>query len=1488
MRFACFTFSLLLASTLGLTAAEPDKPLKVLFLGDQGHHKPAERYRQIAPVLQERGIELTYTEALSDLNVKKLGEYDALLIYANQEKISPEQEKALLEYVAAGHGFVPVHCASYCFLNSPAYIELVGAQFARHGTGTFRTRIVDKKHPITQGFDGFQSWDETYVHTKHNEKDRTVLEIRADNSGFEPWTWVHTHGQGRVFYTAWGHDERTWGEKGFQVLLERGIRWSVGQDLASAPKFEDPQAFPVPEMTRISKDVKPFEYVDVGAKIPNYTKGERWGTQGKPLNMMQKPLPASESIKHIVTPVGFEVKLFMCEEDYQDGGKPIAMNWDERGRLWVCETVDYPNDLQPPGQGRDRIRICEDTNNDGRADKFTVFAEKLSIPTTLTFSRGGVIVQNATETLYLKDTTGDDVADERKVLFTGWSAGDTHGGVSNFQYGHDNWIWGMQGYNESRPVKAGDRGQEAGDRKGARSVSEGRPLSFRQGFFRFKPDGSEIEFIRSTNNNTWGLGISEEGLIFGSTANHNPSMFMPIPNRYYEQVRGWSPEVLGTIADTYLFQPITDRVRQVDQFGGYTAGAGHALYTARAYPKQYWNRVAFVCEPTGHLVGAFVLRRDGSDFTSHSPFNLFASDDEWTAPIMAEVGPDGAVWVLDWYNFIVQHNPTPIGFKTGKGNAYESDLRDKRHGRVYRIVYTGEGRRQKAEVRSGEGEAPSEPYTLKDATPEKLVAALKHPNLLWRRHAQRLLVVERGKTDVVPELIKLVEDESIDEIGLNVGAIHAIWTLKGLNALGTDSEDTLRAVESALSHPSAGVRRTAILAVPSTDRSIYAFFSENSPIPSDRDALVRLALWTAIADMPADHWSAPSSLFFSAKDFGDDKWIADALTAAAAKHKKGFLANIVLAPRDLNTKALNRVEIVAEHYGREPPPDEFVDALLHRMSRGSPAVVAAVLRGLERGWRKDRPVNLSAEGELAIGKLFKDNPNLRGPIATLAAKLGSKELEKFAGEIAQSYVAQINDDKLAAARRIEAAKQLVNFRKSDAKVVEDLLALLSPKTPPELAAGLLDAIGQSEAASGGEAIVEVVRGLTPASRQVAIRLLIARAAWTPALLTALDKGSVQLVELSLDQKQALANHPEAKIAEAAKKLLARGGGLPNADRQKVLAELLPLTEKTGDAAAGLAVFEKQCIKCHTHSGKGAKIGPDLTGMAVHPKAELLVHLIDPSRSVEGNYRVYTVAMDDGRILTGLLASESKTAIEIVDAEAKRHALVRDEIEELVASPKSLMPEGFEKQVTQDEIANLLEFLTQRGKYTPIPLQKYATVVTTKGMFNSEEAEAERLIFRDWSPKTIGEVPFLLVDPQGDKIANAIMLRAEQGTIPRKMPRSVTLPCNQPAKAIHLLSGVSGWGYPLGQEGSVTMIVRLKYEDGSTEDHELLNGKHFADYIRRVDVPDSQFAFALRGQQLRYLSIQPKKTNKINTIELVKGPDRCVPVVMAVTIEGLEK
>lgn len=1433
-------------------------PVKVLFLGDQGHHVPAQRFEQIQPILAKRNIGLTYTESLSDMRLENLKQYDALILYANIESIDPQAEQGILDYVTQGGGFVPLHCASYCFQNSSKMVNLIGAQFKEHGTGVFRTDIQEG-HPINQGFGGFESWDETYTHHLHNDENRTILSYRTDQRGREPWTWVRTEGKGRVFYTAWGHDQRTWSRTGFHNLLERGIRWAAGQEPALAGNYLAERPFPVAKTIGPAADVKPFEYIDVGAKIPNYTASDKWGTQGENLSLMQKPLPADESIKHFVVPAGFHVELFASEPDL--GGKPISMAWDHRGRLWVCETVDYPNELQAPGSGRDRIRICEDTDGDWKADKFTVFAENLSIPSTLTFWRDGVIVQNGAETLYLKDTNQDDVADERTVVFTGWSLGDTHGGVSNFRYGLDNHIWGMQGYNYSEPSHAGKTAQ-----------------GFRQGFFRFQADGSDLEFVRPTDNNTWGLGISEEGLIFGSTANRNPSVFMPIANRYYEKVAGWKASLtLTTIADSHLFKPVTDKVRQMDHHGGYTAGAGHALYTARQYPIDYWNRTAFVNGPTGHLVGLFVLQPSGAGFKSTSPTNLIASDDEWSAPVMSEVGPDGAMWMIDWYNYIIQHNPTPQGFQTGKGGAYETDLRDKVHGRIYRIVYDGE----KIE--------PS--LNLQDASTEQLVQALANPTMTWRLHAQRLLI-EKNAVDAEAWLIQRVQDRSQDEIGLNVAAIHALWTLHGLGLISPQHPAVVSAVHAALTHPSPGVRRNAVQVLPQDWDAVTGLLDVN--LLSDSDAQVRLAAFLALADsdqasgtVSSPAGAAIANAVCQSENYLD-RWLLDGATAAAANHAEAFLIALAARP-EVPGEVLPMCQVIAEHLARSNNDKQGVnlDRLVAELTKASPELLSAITRGWVAGWQTRGNVMLSDTLEANLVAVVERIPAAeRGALLQVADRWGSRKLEAFAQQVVTQLLNVLDDESLPETERVAAAVKLISFRPELATTTEEILDRITPQTPPSLAVAWVTALGGMTDERLGEMLIASADAWSPVLRTAAFDVLLQRKPWTQSLLSSLESGTLQISDLSLEQNRALADLNDPAMKKQARLILQRGGALPNADRQAVLAQYRVATENAGDAANGKVIFKNVCAKCHRHAGEGAEIGPELTGMAVHPKEELLVHILDPNRSVESNFRMYNVQTIDGLVMAGMLSSESKTAIELVDSQGEKKTILREDIDAFRSSRISLMPEGFEKEITVPQMADLLAFMTKRGKYLALDLSKVATVASDRGMFFSGEADVERLIFSQWGEQQFQGVPFRVIDPQGGQVNNAVLLQGgPEGSLSAKMPTQVELPCETTARAIHFLGGVSGWGFPYGEEKSVSMIVRLQYQDGTTEDHPLQNGVHFADYIRRVDVPESEFAFAVRGQQVRYFAVIPGEPKAIQKLFLIKGPDTTAPVTMAITVEG---
>ena len=821
LTLLCLTAAIAASETSNLAKAD-NGPIRVLFLGHESeHHNSNLYYPMLSRALGPDAIYFDYVtsveEALGDADY--LGKFDALLLYANHGRIEPHQWKNLKGYVEGGGGFVPVHCASWCFGNEPGFDKLVGGRFKSHQGAEFAAKIVKPNHPAMKGLKEFTAWDETYFHNNHNTENRTVLMVREAMPGDphtkpEPWTWVRTQGNGRVFYTASGHDERVWSHSDFHQLIKSGIMWAVGNKVRKSYN------------NFIGKRT-PLKYEKRG-NIPNYER------RPEPLKY-QLPLSPEDSMKYTQVPIGFRMELFAAEPDIIN---PIYMAWDERGRLWVVETVDYPNEFKDGRKGNDRIKICEDTNGDGKANKFTVFAEGFNIPTSMTFARGGVILAHAPEFYFLKDTDGDDKADVREVMFNGWGVGDTHAGPSNLRYGFDNWIYGTVGYARFN----GSLG--------------GKQHNFGMGVFRFKSDASNIEFLHQFNNNTWGLGFNAAGDVFGSTANNNPTFFGGIPATVFDGERKMSAKM---IADSRAFHPITPNIRQVDAFNAYTAGCGHAFATSAAFPEKYRNSTAFVCAPTGNLLGTFQMTQKGAGYMAKNGYSFVASADEWFSPIVAEVGPDGHLWIADWYNFIIQHNPTPsIGrggyaARNGRGNAHINPNRDRQHGRIYRVIWN---------------EAPEPTISsLAKASPRQLVNALDSDNLFWRQTAQRLIVDGKNKK-TVKALRKLA-------LGQGVAAIHSLWSLEGLGEL---DEETKRA---ALISPDAELKRNAVRALGKTKGDEQLLY--DSATLADKDLHVRLAAIVKLAQFPeSDTHKRAAGVLANDKMNAEDEWLKLALQAAGA------------------------------------------------------------------------------------------------------------------------------------------------------------------------------------------------------------------------------------------------------------------------------------------------------------------------------------------------------------------------------------------------------------------------------------------------------------------------------------------------------------------------------------------------------------------------------------------------------------------------------
>jgi len=839
---------------LSSCASDLPRRAEILFIG-AGNEKASNQATWLAVELFKSGINLTYSDTVSVLAYDNLNKYDAVVLLVKEAALAEEYEGALKKFIKSGKGVVALHSSANSFSNSDWYSNLVNGGFNELEDGEVKIVADDVNKILDSTLNSFAIQNEKFVFNKESS-DVNVLVKAEVNGKSQPYAWTKEEGGGRFFYSALGKHDQTWKNPNFLKIVRSGIWWALGDKVHKL----------VNELKIPNVSIYPDSIADFTARYD--------------VPRVQDPLSPDEALKLIQKPVDFELKLFASEPNITN---PIAMSWDERGRLWVIETVDYPNSFEEvKGKGNDRIKICEDTDGDGVADKFTVFAEGLNIATSLTFANDGVIVSMAPDFIFFKDTDGDDVADVQEVVMTGWSKGDTHAGPSNLQYGFDNKIWGVTGY------------------AGYNGVVNGKRHIFSQGLYRLNADGSDFEYLATTSNNTWGLGMSEDNNVFISTANNTHSAFYSMPEKFLQRrimnaADGARINSVQKIDGHYEVHALTPNLRQVDVVGGFTSAAGHQMYTARDFPKNYWNSMAFVTEPTVRLVHNAIIEKDGAGFKERDGWNLLASSDEWFGPVHAEVGPDGAVWVLDWYNFIIQHNvfvPAQAPSEKvlpfteqvrGDGNAFESGLRDKKHGRVYRVLYK-DGKH-------------NESFKLSKDNPKELIKALNSKNKFWRTHAQRLLV-ERKKEDVQADLIGIINNKSVDEIGLNAPAIHAIWTLQGLNLL--NKKEVNEAVLGALSHPSAGVRKAAIQVLDLNAKTLPAI--TKSTIFADENLNTRLAAFVKIAE------SAPFAEITDVltKAVGDatnanDKWLSAALFAAIQTNQTHVVSK-------LNTSSSNAYE----------------------------------------------------------------------------------------------------------------------------------------------------------------------------------------------------------------------------------------------------------------------------------------------------------------------------------------------------------------------------------------------------------------------------------------------------------------------------------------------------------------------------------------------------------------------------------------------------
>ena len=943
-------------------------------------------------------------------------------------------------------------------------------------------------------------------------------------------------------------------------------------------------------------------------------------------------VPATEPGKALETfkiKPGFRLELAVAEPNVVD---PIALAFDEDGRMFVIEMRDYS---ERRDERLGRVRLLEDTDNDGRFEKSIVFADDLPWPTSVICYNGGVFVASTPDIWFLKDTNGDGRADERRVVFTGFAKGVERLNVqalpNSFNWGLDNRIHGATGPNGgsiTRPAAP----------KAAAVDLRGRDFSF---------DPRALDFRAETGGSQHGMSFDNEGRKF-VCSNSSHIQTLMYEERYSARNRVYSlPRALvdiaadGAAAPVYRISPdepwrvirtqwrVSGKVPGPIEGGGrasgyFTSATGVTIYRGDAYGEQFVGD-AFIGDCGSNLVHRKKVRPKGVGLIAERPTDeqkteFLASSDNWFRPVQFANAPDGCLYVLDMYREVIEHPwSLPPGIKKHLDLNSGND-----RGRIYRMVPENFRR------------PPS--GSLGKATPAELVRILEHPNG-WHRDTAARLLCERQDKSIVRQLQLLSEDSKSE-----FARLHALYALDGLGEL------TSNAIGWALNDSSPAVRKHALRLI----ERFPAMWTEITRM-EDPDPQVRYQLALFLGN--ANEKAVPLGILL--QRHGDDPWMRAAVLSSLD------------TPAD-NGSAAAQVFTITANASHAPLAD------LARIvgAQGNTSAIATVVRVLAAGGRD--PDASGSPSVLAISAALADG--LRRSQRTLAEGAPRELLQKFADQAAGIC----GDAGQPLAARKEAAAFLANGHSPD-----PLIALLRARAPADLQIAAVRGLAQFRKDDIPAALVPVLRSLEPRVSAEAISILIARPQWARALLDAAATGRVEKASFNAQHTQALANHADRAIAERARSLFKIA---TNAERETIVQALMPATAATGDAPAGRKIYTERCASCHRFGNEGNVVGPDIVTMKASGKEKLLVNIVDPNREVAPNLQSYMLETTDGETITGLLLRESGGSVTLALGAGSEATFIRAQIRKFTPQGKSLMPEGLEEGLTQKQVADLLEFL----------------------------------------------------------------------------------------------------------------------------------------------------------------------------------------------------
>ncbi len=937
---------------------------------------------------------------------------------------------------------------------------------------------------------------------------------------------------------------------------------------------------------------------------------------------------------------GFRIELVAAEPLLRD---PVAIAFDENGRMFVVEYPEYNQQFasgakKPQGD----VRMLEDTDGDGRFDKSTIYVSKLSSPSAVACYDGGLFVAAAPDLFFCKDTDGDGRADQRKVVFSGFVRMEnrTDPSLNSLLWGLDNQFHACTSYSGSSVRSAVDK--------------DSPPRSIRNRAFLFDP--RTLQFDLSSGGGQHGLATDDWGREF-LCSNSSPVRMLMYDDRYLtrnplmtapppavEISAGGKHTKLFRISPDEAWRVERTRLRNEGQFRGsneggkpsgfFTSATGVTIYRGDAWPARYRGSV-FVGEPANNLVFRAKLEPNGVAFTARradSDAEFLASTDNSFRPVQFANAPDGNLYVIDMHRQLIEGAMfLPADVLKNVNVAAGGD-----RGRIYRIVPDDFTQRKFSK--------------LGDATTALLVATLEHPNG-WHRDTASRLLYERQDRSAVEPLRKLAIESRFP-----IGRMTAMYALDGLRAL--DDKTLMRA----MADRTAGVRVHAVRLAEDRLDSSPALQAKLTELADDKNLLVRYQIAFSLGEL-ADSSRRAAALTKLAILDGHSQWM-----------RLAILSSLNRGAGDLFGRLANNKDFRNSSHGH---------AFLVGLSRQIGAAnrqpeMAAVFTSLARWPASERP----RREALVVALLTQQKADVRRQLVGA----GSEKVREILGQLLKDARDRSLNEKLGSAQRIAAIQRLGFSTFADSKSI--FIALLEPQQTNAVQSAAIETLAQFEDAEIVDLLLARWKMLTPALRARAAETLLSRTPWITAFLDAVEQGLVGRGDLDPARVELLKKHPDKKLEARVRKLFA-STALPR--RKEIVQQYQPALEWKGEASQGKQVFKATCSACHRLEGVGTEVGADLKAIRDRGKSAILLNILDPNREVKPQYLSYSLVAD-GRIIAGMIAKESVNSITIRRADGTETTVLRINIEELRSTGLSFMPEGLEKQIDPQGMADLLAYL----------------------------------------------------------------------------------------------------------------------------------------------------------------------------------------------------